>query len=58
MLETRALLTMFVVDSLTDGSLEELANDGKLSLREALEAANTNASVDGSLADGVLASRF
>lgn len=47
-LESRNLLTTFVVDSLTDGTLEQLAGDGKLSLREAIEASSKNISVDGS----------
>ncbi len=39
-LEERALLTAYIVDTLEDGSL---AGDGAVSLREAITAANTNA---------------
>lgn len=49
-LEDRRLLTVFLVNDLTDGALIDLAGDGRLSLREAIEAANTDASVDGSAA--------
>ena len=47
-LDARRVLAAFVVDTLTDGPLAALAGDGHLSLREAIQAANTNASVDGS----------
>ncbi|MEM7475115.1 MAG: GEVED domain-containing protein [Planctomycetota bacterium] len=47
-LESRRVLAAFIVNSLTDGPLETLAGDGLLSLREAVEAANKNISVDGS----------
>ena len=47
-LEERRLLAVFTVDNLLDGDLTSLAGDGKFSLREAIEAANANASVDGS----------
>ena len=49
-LEKRHLLTTFFVTDLNDDTLVNLAGDNQLSLREALEAANTNASVDGSAA--------
>ena len=41
LLETRSLLTTFVVDTLADGAGAD--SDGMLSLREAIVAANTNA---------------
>lgn len=47
-LESRSLLATITVTSLADGTLASLAGDGKISLREAIHAANTNASVDGS----------
>ncbi len=49
-LQTRQVFATIVVNSLVDGSLAQLAGDGFISLREALEAANTNRSVDGSVA--------
>src|SRR5262245_1781078 len=45
-LEVRCLLSVITVTSLADN----LAVDGKVTLREAIQAANTNASVDGSAA--------
>ncbi|MBS0263789.1 MAG: hypothetical protein JSS02_17755, partial [Planctomycetes bacterium] len=45
-LETRTLLSTITVTSLADNSLV----DGKVTLREAIKAANTNLSVDGSVA--------
>ena len=39
-----------MVTSLADETLANLAGDGEVSLREAIEAANTNQSVDGSVA--------
>lgn len=45
-LESRSLLATIIVTSLAD----EVASDGQVTLREALQAANTNASVDGSAA--------
>lgn len=45
-LETRALLATITVTSLGD----TVANDGDVTLREAVQAANTNQSVDGSTA--------
>lgn len=47
-LESRYLLATIQVTSLADDALANLADDGKVSLREAIEAANTNTSVDGS----------
>jgi len=44
------MLTVFVVTDLKDDTLANLAGDGELSLREAIEAANTDSSVDGSAA--------
>lgn len=41
-LEDRTLLTAYIVDTLDD----TVSADGKLSLREAIEAANTNAAVN------------
>ncbi len=38
-LESRSLLAVITVTSLTDGTLASLAGDGKISLREAIEAA-------------------
>ncbi len=46
-LEDRRLLAVMVVTDLGDGSLASLAGDGALSLREAVEAVNTAAPVDG-----------
>ena len=46
-LEDRLVLTTFVVDTALDGALADTAGDGMTSLREALEAANTDAAVDG-----------
>ena len=45
-LEERRLLAVMVVTDLGDGSLEDLAGDGELSLREAVAAINTGAPVD------------
>jgi hypothetical protein len=47
-LEERRVLATFVVTSLIDGPLAALEGDGQLSLREAIEAANSNTSIDGS----------
>lgn len=47
-LEKRQLLTTFFATDLADDTLANLADDGQLSLREAIEAANTNLAVDGS----------
>src|SRR4051812_14778741 len=49
-LEDRLAPAVITVNSLTDGPLAGLADDGQVSLREALFAANTDASVDGSVA--------
>ncbi len=49
-LEDRRMLATITVTSLTDGPLATLAGDGLVSLREAIEAANTDTSVDGSTA--------
>lgn len=49
-LEDRLAPAVITVTSLTDGPLTSLAGDGQLSLREAIQAANTDASVDGSVA--------
>ena len=49
-LEDHTLLSSITVTALTDGTLASLAGDGQISLREAIEAANTNTSVDGSTA--------
>ena len=46
-LEDRRMLATMVVTDLGDGSLASLAGDGQLSLREAIEAVNTGAPVDG-----------
>lgn len=46
-LEDRRVLATMVVTNLGDGSLASLAGDGQLSLREAVEAINTGAAVDG-----------
>ena len=46
-LEDRRMLATMVVTDLGDGSLASLAGDGLLSLREAVEAVNTGAPVDG-----------
>lgn len=47
-LENRRLLATLVVTDLNDGTLASLEGDGQLSLREALHAANTDTSIDGS----------
>jgi hypothetical protein len=47
-LDDRRMLAVITVTALTDGSLSSLAGDGKISLREAVEAANLDISVDGS----------
>jgi hypothetical protein len=49
-LEDRRLMATITVTSLTDGYLNDLAGDGETSLREAIQAANNNVSVDGSVA--------
>jgi hypothetical protein len=49
-LEDRRLLAVITVTDLSDGPLAALAGDGQISLREAIEAANTDASFDGSVA--------
>jgi hypothetical protein len=49
-LEDKRLLTTLTVTSLSDDTLANLAGDGELSLREAVEAANLDISVDGSRA--------
>lgn len=46
-LEDRRMLATMLVTDLGDGSLASLAGDGQLSLREAVEAINTGAPVDG-----------
>ena len=46
-LEDRRMLAAMLVNDLGDGSLANLAGDGQLSLREAVEAINTGAPVDG-----------
>lgn len=46
-LEERRVLATMVVTDLDDGPLETLAGDGELSLREAVEAINSAAAVDG-----------
>ena len=46
-LESRKLLATLTVNVLSDGSLEELAGDGNLSLREAILAIDTGEVVDG-----------
>ena len=46
-LEDRRMLATMVVTELGDGSLNNLAGDGQLSLREAVAAINTGAPVDG-----------
>ncbi|MEM8946637.1 MAG: choice-of-anchor Q domain-containing protein, partial [Planctomycetota bacterium] len=46
-LEDRRMLATMVVTDLGDGSLAQLSGDGQLSLREAVEAINTGAPVDG-----------
>ncbi len=52
-LEDRRVLATIMVTSLTDGTLANLAGDGQISLREAIEAANTDTQVDGStMGDG------
>ncbi len=47
-LEDRRMLATITVTSLSDGTLSALAGDGEVSLREAIQAANENVSVDGS----------
>ncbi|MEM7478317.1 MAG: Calx-beta domain-containing protein, partial [Planctomycetota bacterium] len=47
-LESRRVLATFLVTTLDDGPIDSTAGDGQLSLREAIEAANMNISVDGS----------
>lgn len=49
-LESRRLLATITVTDGFDGPLETSAGDGLISLREAIEAANTDTSVDGSTA--------
>lgn len=49
-LESRFALATIEVNSLTDGTLAQLAGDNNVSLREAIEAANSNRSIDGSVA--------
>jgi hypothetical protein len=49
-LEDRRMLAVITVTDLSDGLLAALAGDSKISLREAIEAANTDTSVDGSVA--------
>src|SRR5262249_44334456 len=51
-LEGRLAPAVITVTSLADGTLTGLAGDGKVSLREAVQAANTDKSVDGSAAGG------
>ena len=46
-LEERPLLAVMTVTALTDDTLANLAGDGQLSLREAIQAINTGANVDG-----------
>lgn len=46
-LEARAMLAVMTVTDLSDGPLESLEGDGKLSLREAIAAINTASEVDG-----------
>ena len=46
-LEDRRMLAVMFVNDLGDGTLTSLAGDGKLSLREAIEAINTAGPVDG-----------
>ena len=46
-LEDRRMLAVMLVTDLNDGTLDSLAGDGSLSLREAVEAINTGAPVDG-----------
>lgn len=41
------MLAVMTVTSLSDGTLEDLAGDGELSLREAIEAITIGANVDG-----------
>ncbi len=47
-LEDRRVLARFVVTTLNDMPINQSAGDGLLSLREAIEAANRNVSIDGS----------
>ena len=46
-LEDRRLLAVMTVTDLSDDTLENLSGDGKLSFREAIEAVNIGADVDG-----------
>ena len=46
-LESRQMLATMTVNVLSDGSLEELAGDGLLSLREAIQAIEIGGDVDG-----------
>ena len=47
-MEDRRVLAQFVVTTLNDMPINQSAGDGLLSLREAIEAANRNVSIDGS----------
>ncbi|MCY2985439.1 MAG: hypothetical protein NTY15_17575 [Planctomycetota bacterium] len=47
-LEDRRVLALFVVTTLSDAPISQSVGDGFLSLREAIEAANQNVSIDGS----------
>lgn len=49
-LEDRRVLATITVTDASDDTLAALAGDGQISLREAIEAANTDAAVDGSTA--------
>ncbi len=49
-LEDRRLMATITVTSLSDGTLLQLAGDGEISLREAIQAAEHDFSVDGSVA--------
>ena len=58
-LDDRRMLAVITVTDLGDGALAALAGDGKISLREAIEAVNLQSSVDGSPAgDGTDLIRF
>ena len=46
-LEDRRMLAVMTVTDLSDNTLDNLMGDGELSLREAIEAINTGADVDG-----------
>ncbi|MEM8946951.1 MAG: choice-of-anchor Q domain-containing protein [Planctomycetota bacterium] len=46
-LEDRRMLATLTVDNALDGDLAALAGDGQLSLREAIEIANTGTTIDG-----------